>query len=789
MPPSHPASKHLLTSSPEEVEPRKRLFLRTSLAGLTSVALASCGGGDGDDGAAIDPIAPEESEIELVQELIPLEPLPSQFDLTVDPLTLVQGDTQVHVIQDGAPVVGAALQLLGADGRLYASGHTDAEGLFSWQGARSFGVRVVVQGRLGELSHYEVDDPAYSLRPLVVNVATTLADRVRLARQWLPSQAEQRAHEFLWISRDVPLSTTLIDSPEFSHARFAQARAASGLSQDDYLNHLVSLAIADDYAAHSIDFAPPQPAQEQARVLPFGMVAWDVITTLTGFARQVLDQNLSDEQKQNLFGGLLLSMGVLKDDPVLKQLERMDTKLDDLQATMDKAIKEIRDVKAKIYSTDIHKLDKALSEIHWVRASGLNDSNKREEILKIIVRDGIADSPPLPLKMLRDFLGGFGTQYAQLKDAAYPMLFLQLNDIDITTGKLEQGKQDPIKFFGRERARLYGQALLNVRALFSAGMALATQYQCVQLARIDQASDSTAHANAMNRLEVLADDTVTYNKLLDDLQRYQELPHEYVYLNLEDNAAWFNDRWHIAESTRFYGGWHGDWSEWSNGRATKPWTKKYPDKTTPVANDLRNADRWLPREVRSMARHRWHEPSQAQFDSTFFKPAGSKSVHDYATAHGAPSNGVYAINEKGKPAFHIWLSDLQNVSRARLLLTWVKHNYERSFAKMHDKKFATVHGICSRLQEYDLARGINAGPMDQCEYYGGTVPQTKLLYSNNYNQDTAYYYPTCTDVVQPEQYYPWHHYLEAAKKTKNFDPAHVYYVYSERTDWHPKPRP
>lgn len=775
MPPSHPASRHLLTSSPEDVEPRKRLFLRTSLAGLTSVALASCGGGDGDDGAAIDPIAPEESEIELVQELIPLEPLPSQFDLTVDPLTLVQGDTQVHVIQDGAPVAGAALQLLGADGRLYASGHTDAEGRFSWQGARSFGVRVVVQGPLGELSHYEVDDPADSLRPLVVNVATTLADRVRLARQWLPSQAEQRAHEFLWISRDVPLSTTLIDSPEFSHARFAQARAASGLSQDDYLNHLVSLAIADDYAAHSIDFAPLAPAQEQPKQLEPATVL-KAVSTLQGLAFKVLDKTLSDKQKQNLFGGLLLAAGVLNDDPVMTQLKEMDVKLDDLQTTMDKAIKEIRGVKETINSKDIHKLDKALSEIHSIRVSALNDSNKREEIIKIIVRDGIADIPPLPLKMLRDFLGGFGTQYAQLKDAAYPMLFLQLNDIDITTGKLEEGQQDPLKFFGRERAGLYRQALLTIHSLFSAGMALATQYQCVQLARIDQASDPTAYVNAMNRLEVLADDTVTFGKLIDDLLQYTELPHEYVYLNIEDNVAWFNDPDHINWKTGFYGGWHGKWSLWKE-RATKQWTRELNG--TLIATDLRNADQLLPWEVRAMGESfRWHAPSEALITRTFFSPAGKATVHAYATKHGAPLNGVYEVNSRGAPKFHVWTSDLKNKSK------WLPTygNYYRVYARMYDKNFSTVNGFCRGGTERDV--------YSICEDYvlGQFGPDGAGIEMSNYQSDAAYYYPANTRVRNPEQYYPWARYREIARRTNNFDPLHIYQIYSTRKDLHSTPR-
>lgn len=267
------------------------------------MALASCGGDD----AAVEPPPAEEAEIQLVQELIALEPAPSEFDLVVDPLTLVQGETQVLVIQDGLPVADAALQMLGPDGHLYTGGSTDAEGRFAWQGARSLGVRVVVQGPLGELSHYEVDDPAYSLQPLVVNVATTLADRVRLARQWLPSQAEQRVHEFLWIGRDVPLSTTLIDSPEFSHARFAQARSASGLSQDDYLDRLVSLAIADDYTTHSIDFAPAAPAQEQPRVSPSTLLS--VIGPLKDIALGVLDKRLSESKSAACWAGCCLRPG------------------------------------------------------------------------------------------------------------------------------------------------------------------------------------------------------------------------------------------------------------------------------------------------------------------------------------------------------------------------------------------------------------------------------------------------------------------------------------------------
>lgn len=194
---------------------------------------------------------------------------------------------------------------------------------------------------------------------------------------------------------------------------------------------------------------------------------------------------------------------------------------------------------------------------------------------------------------------------------------------------------------------------------------------------------------------------------------------------------------------------------------------------------MRNADQLLPPPVRAMSRSRWRAPTEARVKATFFAP-GSQSVKDYAIARGAPSNGVFAINDKRKPDFHIWLSDLKD---RRSLLDFFNH--ERSFAKMHKKQVATVHGRCDAYDEHDA---LTKAPTEWCENYAGQGPSRPRVVMTNYKQDAAYYYPVCTNVDRPTQYYPWARYREIAEGTRNFDTAWVYYRYSNRKDWHPKPK-
>lgn len=249
----------------------------------------------------------------------------------------------------------------------------------------------------------------------------------------------------------------------------------------------------------------------------------------------------------------MLTAGVLKIDPVMSQLRKLGTQLDDLQASFDKMLDAIRALKMRDYGDDIKKLDKALAEIRGKEAEGLNNRNKRLDIIQIIEQSGIASSTPLPVKMLRDFLGGMDTTIAKMEDAAYPVLFEYHNDVDFRTGRLSAAKTGPKKFYGREREGLYRDALNNIRVIFSAGMALAQQYQYLQISRIDPAAQPEAHADAVNRLDALADTHATYDSLLEDLGNFRALPQEYVYLNIEDDAAWFNDPEYIHWK-KFYGG-------------------------------------------------------------------------------------------------------------------------------------------------------------------------------------------------------------------------------------------
>lgn len=762
---------------------RRNLIRWGAGSALPGGLLAACGGdGSEPDGSADD----AETAIEVVEEVIPLEPTASALELVADPLMRVQGSIRIQVIQDGLPVPAASLEGLGSDGQLCFAGVTDAQGAFVWEGARTLGLQVRVDGPQGPLSLYLLEDTTLNLAPLVVNVVTTLADRVRQARQWLPSQADVRVHQFLSIPFDTPLAWHFADSAEFSHAQFARARQASGLSQHAYLDRLARQAAADDYAAHALGFAP-EPA--------LGLVPSSVlegVNLLLGFGLNVLDRNLSDEQKLGFFGGLLVHIGLLHDDPTLKIVTQIVERLDDMQRTLDQILKEVYNAQLIGLRQNIKKLDDAVVAIQAQLVNPALQENpevQRARVIELIEQTGLTDGT-LPLLIVKEFIGGMGSTFG-LEDRVYPVLFKRENGIDAATGTFLSGiaADARVKFYSKSKEGVYEDALHNILVLYAVGMSWALSY------RAGKASEVRGDARAFNHqvvlLQAAAREMVTITRLLGELGGFTRLPDESVFLNIEDNLAWFNSRAYITGNPAFHGGWHAWDGSWDKGRF-KPWSQ----------GNLRMAYTHLPLAVQAMGESpdHWGPPSSQQVDATFFAPlqkTGHKNIETYATAHGAPATGVYLVNEKGKPALTIWLSDLRLSENNWVMCDFLQQRrcttppggewfgkYRRGYARMSQREVvsgkdlnfsSTVREGDARIHEDTRERLPFA---EYLESYVQGDPSTRgVVKLGNFDKDRNYYYPVNSRVKNVLDYYPWQVYRKLQAETGDFALSALYERY------------
>lgn len=751
---------------------------------LPSGVLSGCGAGSSGDFSDEVTVAAE-----LVDEVLLLEPPPSALDLSVNPLQSVEGTTRIQAIQDGQALAGAPVQGLGADGRICFTGVTDEQGAFVWNGVRTLGLQVLVHGSRGQISLYVQEDSSWSLAPLIVNVLTTLADRVRQARQWQPSQACIRVHQFLSIPFDTPLTVSFIDSTEFSHAQFARTQEATGLSQDAYLDLLTQQAAADDYEAHARSFTKNPKLQ----LIPTSIL--EGVDLLLGFGLNVLDRHLSDDQKLNLFGGLLLEIGLLHDDPTLKIVMQVVERLDDIQRSLDLILNEVYKTQIITLRQNIKKLDDAMVAIQAKLANPELQKHPavlRDEVIRLIEEKELKDGT-LPLLIVKEFIGGMGSTFG-MEDRVFPVIFKRENHINADTGGFMDGVDAHArnKFYSKSKEGVYEDALNNVLVLYAVSMSWVLSY------RAGKASEVKHDESEFNKQLVLqqaaAREMVTVIRLLTELGSFKRLPDESVFLNIEDNAAWFNSREQIMKNPDFHGGWHAWDGGWQKAKTTKIWSK----------GNLRMAYTKLPSAVQAMGAepHNWGPPSFKQVESTFFSPlkkTAHKNVETYAIAHGAPATGVYLVNEKGKPALNIWLSDLTMTENNFSMCTqfggpdctgdwgdiWLG-KYRRGYARMAQLKFASGYDLNFRgsIKEADSRISQEMGRYvpftEYAESYANHDPSTRgLTKLGNFDKSVNYYYPINTRVRDVMDYYPWHVYRRLRAETRDFAMEALYKRYPE----------
>lgn len=764
---------------------RRNLIKWGAGAALPGSLLTACGGDDlGPDGSADG----GEAVVEVVEEVIPLVPAPSVFDLSVDPLMRVQGAIRIQVIEDAEPVPGASLEGLGQDGQLYFVGATDAQGMFVWEGERPLGLQVRVEGSQGLLSLYVLEDTALNLAPLVVNVVTTLADRVRQVRQWLPSQANTRVHQFLSIPFSTSLASDFVGSPEFNHAEFSRVQQASGLSQHAYLDLLAQQAAADDYGAHVLSFAP----ESSLGLIPSTVL--EGVNLLLGFGLNVLDRNLSDEQKLGVFGGLLVQVGLLNDDPVLKLMSKMNERLDSIQSALDKILREIHATQLIGLRTNIKKLDDAVVAIHAQMANPVfqdNPESQRKAIVELIERYSLTDGT-LPLLVVKEFIGGMGSSF-DMDQRAYPLLFKQASSMDAGTGTFtsDTPADERIKFYSKSKEDTYVDALTNVLVLYTMGMSWTLSYRARKASEVQADSEEFKHQIVL--LQAASLEMVTVIQLLHELDGFKRLPDEGVFLNIEDNLAWFNSREQILDNPSFYGGWHPWDGSWNKGKF-KTWSQ----------GNLRMAYTQLPEAVQAMGEKpdHWGPPSAEQVDSTFFVPlknTAHKNVETYALERGAPATGIYLVNEKGKPALTIWLNDLHLTEANWVTCDFLQHGrrcntppggeawfgkYRRGYARMSKLNVSSGKDLnfSSTVREGDARIYQDTGERlwfaEYLESYVNDDPFTRgVVKLGNFDKDRNYYYPVNSRVKNVMDYYPWHVYRRLRLETKDFALSALYERY------------
>ncbi|GEM_PF-6484304 len=779
-----------------EISNGKRLFLKTSLLGAAGAALSACGGSGSDE----DPNFSSEDErtpVEYVDVPDTLTPPVSEWDLHVNPLQRALGVTQVRVIQDGLPLAGVPIEGTGADGALCFSGFTDNDGAFSWEGERTLGLHISAHGPLGRLSHYAVQDPAQSLAPLVLNVATTLADRVRQIRQWLPSQAETRVQRFLSIRSNVDLSITFIDHHELDHARFAQARSQSGLTQDAFIDNLAELAAADDYDAHIVDFGDPTLPEPDT----LGISSTEFLEEVLRYAKLVNDANFLDKTIVTFFGALTLDIighFLPKDDPVMRKLNEISKKIDDVQKGLDAILKELQGFIEESKRAGLAKLDINLAQLNLdIQIYGDDHEAIRTRLFQMLREFNLHNDLAVTEQVL-GFFGGFGSD-SHNAVPTYLYMFKRYNSLQQTFGEegigfqLEapEGALTRRTFYSKDSEGVYLSALINLQLLYIKSMAWVMTYESGMASaladRPDELDDEgMSYRDRVSNLKVYAKKMLLFNAFFEDLKAFKQLPHPCVFLHTPDDSAWFADptKYELTgEKIGFYGGWHPWNTVWEKGVNYKEWTSR------DSYGNLRQAHLQLPPEIISMADTdgSWGPPSVFMVEQAILEPMRrtGRLMQDLMLSAGAPGNGFYGFNEKGKPKFCIWLDDLSPVtspgsSNAGYLQSFCKEpretplggEYRRYYAKLHTGEVKPKM-ITFRITNQELSKTfciMGAAAFSRyIDEYEKSPAERGVYYLGNYGEDKNFYYPALKAVRDVKSYYPWQRYADLFNATEGFN--------------------
>ncbi|MCB5362725.1 hypothetical protein H0484_03010 [Pusillimonas sp. CC-YST705] len=683
----------------------KRRLLKMGLLTPALMALSACGGdGDSDSNSArgSEPQAGPwtlEGEESLAADVSDT-PFGDAYDLSLDPLALVNAQILGLVEYEGSyPIAVAAYT---HDGVLIGQTMTDARGYYTISGQARSGMRIVAKTSNGDLSAYEIGREFVDDEPIYVNALTTLVDRLRLATGWRYSQAEDRLQDFLGLERNTPIQMPLAGHSDFALDVFHASRQQAGMSLDAYIDDLVAQAYAEPMLSQAVSFASP---------LQSGGLALDPMGVVSFFGKKLLDfinGSLSDEEKEEFFGGWLVKFGVFTTtDPMEKAIAELSAQV---------AI-VVSDVNALLKKLDDKDLNDTVGPVNDLIRECYNISNDMRALQKY---ENLKDYQ-LRAAQIREAidknLGKTPYNIAQLFIGFPGQLGKGNTVIDALNRSIQ--RSNAVHFYGKASENLFKRYVASLR-MFQMYIITLKVMRLLSLKYLEgQAIDETY-------LQELCQAAIQYDKVFAQID-VKPLPDEMVYIDLRTDYAW----WAHPSLADYYGTWRGD-------------------------DMLMNSPDKFPAAIKAMGDQAWEVPLRVDVEEPFFKESKARglSFKSYITSFGGPAQGFYDVSGlKNAPKFNFWLANTVQTyepyidTRPPIIFYYSQRNYARPASKERDFRISKSSYCDDNTRERRCTT-------EDFGNYGG--------YKN-------YFYPVNKHVIKPEQYYPWVVFAEIREKYKNFD--------------------
>ncbi|VCU68610.1 hypothetical protein PIGHUM_00667 [Pigmentiphaga humi] len=252
--------------------------------------------------------------------------------------TLVPGPVFGKVSLDG-PVAGATVSLQAANGSAWpGSAVTDEEGMFEIPAEQvPQGLRILASGGTlpdgsavsATLSTY-VEPFGAGLFGEQITAVSTLLDRLHTAG-WDLETAQVRLAAYLQLEPGRSLYSGFADASDFNSAAFQRAAQESGLGLDGFIDQQVAQAM--------VSAESRQAFTGGLRLSPFGT------TVALGLINGAVSK-LSGTATGELLSGL--GVGQADHAEVMAQLRLIESKLDEVRATVDEAVKRIAALQVEI---------------------------------------------------------------------------------------------------------------------------------------------------------------------------------------------------------------------------------------------------------------------------------------------------------------------------------------------------------------------------------------------------------------------------------------------------------
>lgn len=642
-------------------------------------------------------------------------PCGDAYELDLDPDRVVDAKIFGQVEHDGAYPVSVAAYTHG--GQLIGQAISDADGHFVIPGVARSGMRLVAQTSGAALSAYDIGREILADEPWHINVLTSLVDRLRIATAWRHTQAEQRMQDFLGIARHDAVQISGSFHPGFSLKAFMAAQQQTGLDMDGYINQVVSAARQEPHATGALSFAREaqsfgeagRPDRRAGQVLAAGVDPQEAAKFFLSKILSLLDGALSDEEKEELFGGLLVKLGIFS---TTSPMEKMIAQLAEQVAVI------VGDVNALLKKLNNAELNRVVSPVNDIIRACFSISNDLKALQGYTSEADYAIRSAVIREQIQSKLGDTPYTITQLF-IGYPG---QLGVGNTVMDALMQTIQcsEVTHFYGYPAQAVFQRYMASLRA-FQAYILTLKVMRMLSLKYQEREQIDETYLLELCRA------AVQYDKVFEQIS-VTALPHDKLYIDLRTGYGWWAD----ASLAKYYGTWR--------------------DK-----DDLQHAESRLPEAVRQFGSRPWEVPQRADIETPFFKESQRRalSFKSYIIGFGGPADGFYDVSEiESAPKFNFWLDDtfqshtVINPDQRRPPITVLSSQRayarpstnERDFRKTNGSNCIIGQGSCGWEQDF-----------------------------GNYGGAGNYFYPVNKHVVKPEQYYPWVTFAAVREKYKNFD--------------------